>query len=120
MSTVAVIGASRNADRPSNSACHRLVMAGHVVYAVSPTGVDVHGGIGVASLADIPVPVDTVSIYVSAEQHAGFLDDIIRIRPRRVIFNPGTESEDSEKALVNSGIHVVRSCSLVLLSTQTF
>ena len=48
------------------------------------------------------------------------LGDILEKKPRRVIFNPGTESETHIEKLEQAGIVVEQACTLVLLSTNQF
>ena len=48
------------------------------------------------------------------------LEDLIAARPRRVILNPGTESEPLERALDEHGIPYLEACTLVLLATGQF
>jgi hypothetical protein len=75
---------------------------------------------GYASLAAIPHPVDTVTIYASPERQTSVLQDLLAIRPRRVIFNPGAENPQSVTVLAQAGITVIEACTLVLLSTGQF
>ncbi len=45
---------------------------------------------------------------------------IIALKPRRVIMNPGTESESAREALEAAGILVLEACTLVMLRTDQF
>jgi len=120
MQTVAVLGASENPDRYSNLACKLLGQYGHRVYAVSLHGRSIHGAMGRSSVAEISEPIDTVTMYISAERQADVIDAVIATRPRRVIFNPGAECEESEGRLREVGIETLRACTLVLLKTGQF
>jgi predicted CoA-binding protein len=64
--------------------------------------------------------VDTVSLYVGPANQEHWLPSILELRPRRVIFNPGTENPMIEEILKSSGIEVTHACTLVLLSTQQY
>ena len=46
--------------------------------------------------------------------------EILALKPKRVIFNPGTENPALEAELVAAGIAAERACTLVLLSTGQF
>jgi hypothetical protein len=48
------------------------------------------------------------------------IDYLRSINPRRVIFNPGTENPELERALEKSGIQTEEACTLVLLHTGQF
>jgi predicted CoA-binding protein len=118
--TVAVLGASANPDRYSNMAVRRLREAGHRVLPVNPA-LDTIEGLPVAkSLDDIRDPVDTLTLYVGPQRLAALTDDILRLAPKRVIFNPGTESEDLATALDRAHIPHVDACTLVMLQTGQF
>lgn len=120
MQVVVVLGASENPQRASNLACKLLRQKGHAVYAVSLHGRDIQGATGRTSLAEIEGPIDTITLYMGAKRQAPLIDAIIASRPRRVIFNPGTESQESESRLTRAGIETIRACTLVLLSTNQF
>ena len=120
MEIVAVVGASEKPERYANRALRMLLSQGFTPIPVSRSGKDILGLKGYASLAAIPHPVDTVTIYVSPERQTSVLQDLLAIRPRRVIFNPGAENPEAAAALVQAGITVIEACTLVLLSTGQF
>ena len=47
-------------------------------------------------------------------------DQILKLKPKRVIFNPGTENSSLEKTLTDAGIAIEEACTLVLLRTNQF
>lgn len=116
---VAVLGASPNPERYSNRAIHSLRAAGHVVIPVNPAHKVIEGLETVARLADAG-KVDTVTIYVGPAHIEPIIPDIIAVQPRRVIINPGAESDKLTVALKNNGIEVLEACTLVLLRTGQF
>jgi len=120
MHTVVVLGASDNPDRKSNEAVKLLAQKGCRVIPVHPT-LDVIEGIPVANtLSTVPEEPDVLTIYVNSDRSGGMRDDIVRLAPRTVIFNPGSENPDLETYLTGNGIHVVRACTIVLLKTGQF
>jgi uncharacterized protein len=118
--TVAVLGASENPERYAYKAQTRLMEHGYRVIPVSPTGRTVLGVDGLKSLRDIQEPVDTVTLYVGPKNLRPQLADLLALKPRRVIFNPGTEDQAMQETLEKAGIHVVEACTLVLLSIDQF
>jgi predicted CoA-binding protein len=48
------------------------------------------------------------------------IEEVIQVKPERVIMNPGTEDTDMENILEDAGIKVCRACTLVLLSSGQF
>jgi uncharacterized protein len=116
----AVVGASTNPERYSNMAIVNLKSNGHTVYCVSPKGIEVEGCEGFKSLTEINEPVDSISLYIGAKHQGGLLDEILAIKPKRVIFNPGTENSDLFSKLQKNGIIATEACTLVMLSVGNF
>ncbi|RME31093.1 MAG: CoA-binding protein [Candidatus Zixiibacteriota bacterium] len=119
-SRVAVLGASPKEDRYSFKAVKMLAEHGHKPIPVHPAGHVVNGIKALTSLDEIDQPVDTLTVYVNPKISSGELDRILKLRPRRVIFNPGAENEELAGKLEEAGIEVVRACTLVLLQTEQF
>ena len=117
---VAIFGASEKEDRYANKAQQRLVNHGYPVLPISPSSKTVMGVTSVQKISDIKQPVDTVTLYVGPKILAEQISDLIKLKPRRVIFNPGTEDASMQQQLENAGIHTVEACTLVLLSTDQF
>ena len=117
--TVAVLGASENPERYSHQAVLLLREHGHTVIPVHPALSTVAGLPAVGSLAALPA-VDALTMYVGAARLPAMAEDIIRLRPGRVIFNPGTESPEVQAALTAASIPWMEACTLVLLRTGQF
>lgn len=110
-----VIGASSNPERYAYLATERLKRKGHEVF---PVGLR-DGKIGEIEIQkDFPKikDVDTVTLYVGPRHQDYWKDYIFSLKPKRVIFNPGTEST-FEQELEAKGIETTEACTLVLLST---
>lgn len=120
METVAVIGASTNPERYSNKAIKMLIEYGHKPVPVAPALDNVEGIAAFASPQDVSGSVDTVTMYVSPARQDALLDGIIGLKPRRVIFNPGTENPEAYARLNVAGIPHLEACTLVLLRTGQF
>ena len=118
--TVAVVGASRKPDRYSNKAILKLIAAGHTVIPVNPVETEIEGLKVSSSLKDIAGKIDTVTMYVNPVQGEKLVDDLLRINPSRVIFNPGSESKTMIDKLSAAGVKCMKACTLVLLSTNQF
>lgn len=118
--TVAILGASEKADRYANKAFHMLREYGHRPVPVSPKLKDLEGIPVVASLLEIKEPIDTLTMYVGAERSEKMIPDILKLKPKRVIFNPGSESSKLQKALEENGIEAIEACTLVMLRTNQF
>lgn len=118
--TVAVLGASPKPERHSNQAVRALVKNGHRVIPVHPLLKKIAGVNAVPALNDIDEEVNTLTLYVGPERGIKLLEEMIDLRPDRVIMNPGTESVELEEQLTTQGIDVLRACTLVMLRTGQF
>ena len=119
-SKAAVLGASPKEDRYSFQAVRMLKEHGFSPIPVHPAGHSVDGIEGLKSLDEITGPVDTLTVYVSAKISSGELDKILKLAPRRVIFNPGAENADLAGELRKAGIEVIEACTLVMLRTEQY
>jgi predicted CoA-binding protein len=117
---VAVLGASPRPERFSNQAFRMLREYGHTPIPVSPGLTDLEGVKAVARLGEIREPVDTLTMYVAPDISTELAPDILALKPKRVIFNPGSENPELRASLVAAGIQVEEACTLVLLRTNQF
>lgn len=117
---VAVIGASPKTDRYSNRAMQMLESYGHTPIPVAPAHVEILGHRVYRSLSEVSGQIHTVAMYVGSDRQTGIIDDILRTRPVRVIFNPGTENPAAYDRLRAAGIEPLEACTLVMLSTGQF
>jgi hypothetical protein len=119
-STVAVLGASTKEERYSNKAVKMLLEHKHCPIPVHPSGIEVHGLKTKKSLGEISESVDTLTMYIGPKLSSGAYDSIIALKPRRVIFNPGSENDELAAKLETAGIEVVIACTLVMLTTGLY
>jgi predicted CoA-binding protein len=117
--TTVVVGASPNADRYSNRATLSLQKHGHTVYPVGIRNGKING---LDIITDKPVieDVDTVTLYVGPDNQHAWMDYIISLKPKRIIFNPGTENREFESFVESKGIEAMHACTLVLLSINQY
>ena len=118
--TVAVLGASDDPERYSYQAVKLLQEKGHEVFPVHPTLKQIDGQKVYASLQDLPKTVDTLTVYVSKEVSTKMAGQILQSKPRRLIFNPGTENPTLKSQATQQGIKTLEACTLVLLRTNQF
>ncbi len=114
-----VIGASEQPDRYANIAAKRLLRYGHSIELIGTRKGTIDGEpiqTGLPHLNDI----DTVTMYVSARNQAGYYDYIKQLKPRRVIFNPGAENPPFADDLRRANIEPIDACTLVMLSVGNY
>jgi predicted CoA-binding protein len=117
---VALIGASDKPERYAHLAMVMLREHGHEVVLVHPRLKVIDGLPVLADLAEISGTVDVVTLYVGPAVSAGLTSKLINLKPKRVIFNPGTENPALAAALNEAGIASEEACTLVLLRTGQF
>lgn len=115
-----VLGASLKPERYSFQAIHRLRVAGHPVHAIGGVAGQI-GDVVVHTQADESLDdIDTVSMYLQAGRQHVYEAFLLALRPKRVLFNPGTENPALSKILQEAGIATETACTLVLLSTDQY
>jgi predicted CoA-binding protein len=118
--TVAILGASNKADRYAYKALVMLREYGHAVIPINPVLDTIESVPVVKSIKEINIPVSTLTLYMRPEHYMPLIEDIVKLKPGRVIFNPGTESDDALSILKDAGIGGIYACTLVLLRTGQF
>lgn len=114
-----VFGASLKPNRYSNYAVQRLTAKGIEVVAYGM----VTGNIAGVDIDDELKPysdIDTITLYLNKKRQVEYYDYLVSLKPRRVIFNPGTENPDFYDILESNGIMYEASCTLVLLATNQY
>ena len=116
-----VLGASENPQRYSNIATLRLLAAGHDVLLIGAREGDIEGHPIHRGPVDEPGQVDTVTLYIGPAHQPAYYEYIVHtVKPRRVIFNPGTENAELQVLAEQAGILCMDACTLVLLSTGQY
>lgn len=114
-----VLGASTNPDRYSFKAVHRLKANGHEVIPVGIKKGKV-AELEIQSAEQIHNGVDTITLYLGPQNQPAYYNYLIKHKPKRVIFNPGTANQELEDKLKNEGIEVIDACTLVMLSSNLY
>ena len=117
---VVVLGASHKPARYANQAIRMLRKGGYSITPVHPKLKDSEGLPVTNNIEDIRKPVDTLTLYVGPARLEPIIDELITLNPKRVIFNPGTESLHFQQRLDKAGIKWEEACTLVMLRTGVF
>jgi uncharacterized protein len=117
---VVVLGASPNPERYSNQAVRDLLAHGHSVLPIHPLASEIHGQPCIKSLQGVEETVDTITLYVGAEKSTALMERILHLKPKRIIFNPGSENSTLEQQAQAQHIETVHGCTLVMLRTNQF
>jgi predicted CoA-binding protein len=118
--TVAVLGASPKPSRYAFKAAELLKQYGHKPILVNPAYEEILGQKCYAAIAAAPKPIDTVTLYLGPARSNRLIDEILSVRPRRIIMNPGAENETLAEKARDRNIEVIEGCTLVMLRTGQF
>ncbi|MGM0619402.1 MAG: CoA-binding protein [Bacteroidota bacterium] len=114
-----VMGASTKPERYSNKAIQMLRDYNHEVVALAKRAGQVDG---VPIQTEFPADDDihTVTLYLGAKRQPEYYEQLINLKPERVIFNPGAENSELKEKLESAGIETVENCTLVMLRSGKF
>ena len=113
--TVAIVGASNDRRKFGNRAVRAYVRQGYDVKPVHPTETSIEGLPVYRTIADIPAPVDIVSMYVPAAIVIGLLDAVAAKAPAELWINPGAESGALIARAKALGLSPIQACSIIAI-----
>ncbi len=119
MSKNVVLGASPNHSRYSNKAVRSLLKRDHEVVPVGTKSGEIKELEIKTGKPDIP-DVETVLLYLPPNRQSEYYDYVIGLKPRRVIFNPGTHNQEFIDLIKENGIEAVEDCALIMLNTGDY
>lgn len=121
MKKTVIIGATTNQGRYAYLAAQMLSEYGHQIVPVGVKRGEVFGQ-EILNIYDRPAitDVDTVTMYIGPARQPEHIDYILSLKPKRIIFNPGTENEDFMKRAEKEGVEAMQACTLVLLRSRQF
>lgn len=115
MKKTLIIGATPNEDRYAYRAAHMLVAKGHPIVNIGVKHGEV-AGVEIEKAGQVYDDIDTITLYIGPALQHSYYEYMLQTKPKRVIFNPGTENPALAQALKERGIQPVVACTLVLLS----
>jgi len=118
---VIILGASPNPARFSCLAASALTSHKHTII---PIGLK-YGVVSGKNILDIRTRpyidnVDTVTLYMNPQNQEAYYNYILSLKPKRIIFNPGTENNQLTEMAKDQQIEVVNDCTLVMLRSGYF
>ncbi|MDI4662735.1 CoA-binding protein [Xanthobacter autotrophicus] len=109
--TIAIVGASANAARPSYLVMKYLSERGYRVFPVNPgqAGKTVAGLTFVATLADVPEPIDMVDVFRAPEHVPAVVDEVLKLAPLpKVLWTQlGVRNDEAAARAEAAGLQVV-------------
>lgn len=119
MKKTLILGATPNPGRYAHLAANRLASQGHLIINVGIKTGEV-AGVPIQKPEVIHTDIDTITLYVGARNQPPLYDYILKTKPKRIIFNPGTENPALESLAEDNGIETIEACTLVMLSTGQY
>lgn len=121
MKKTLVVGATANSSRYAFLAARMLNEYGHEFV---PIGIKKETVLGKEILnlrAKPPIDgIDTITLYIGPQNQPEWYDYLLSLKPKRIIFNPGTENDEFEKMAEAKNVEVVEGCTLVMLRSNQF
>ena len=114
-----LLGATVKPEKYAYKALTMLAEKGHTVLAIGQNTGEV-AGVKIYTKAIPLSKVNTVTLYLNPARQRDYYNYIIEAKPKRVIFNPGTENPEFYQLLELNNIKVEVACTLVLLGTNQY
>jgi predicted CoA-binding protein len=80
---------------------------------VNPSVEEVEGPQSYASVADVPGPIDRISMYVTPNVGRKMLAAVAEKSPKEFYLNPGSESVELVRNAEALGLHPIQACSIL-------
>ena len=98
MKNIAVVGMSKNEEKPSHFVPKYLVEHGYNVIPINPTVTEVFGKKSYPSIVDVPEKIDIVDVFRRSEDVPPVIDDAIRKNGIKLVWmQTGIYNEEAEK-----------------------
>jgi predicted CoA-binding protein len=104
---IAIVGLSGNELRASNFVGYYLKRHGYHVIPVNPRETEVYGERSVASLAEVPVPVDIVNVFRAPDAVPEIARDAVEIGAGALWCQFGVISDEGARIAEDGGLAVI-------------
>ena len=109
LKNLAVVGVSKNEEKPSHQVPKYLIEHGYNVIPVNPTLTEVLGRKSYPSIADIRERIDIVDVFRKSEDVPTVVDDVLKKKDgiKVLWMQLGIYNENAERKAKENGIDVV-------------
>jgi predicted CoA-binding protein len=105
--TIAMVGASANPEKPSHGIMRTLQRAGYRVIPVNPREPEILGERSYPSLLDVPERIDIVDVFRRAEDTPAIAAEAAQIGAKALWLQTGIASEEAAEKAKAGGLTVV-------------
>lgn len=112
---VAIIGASRDREKFGNKAVRAYHAHGHRVFPVNLREKEIEGLPAYRSVLDVPEKLDVVLVYVPPATTLRLLPDLVKIAPKKLFLNPGSEDDAVIARAEALGLEPILACSIIAI-----
>lgn len=114
-----VLGASLNSARYSNICINTLVDSKIPAIAIGRRE-GVVAGVTIQTGLPQVEGIHTITLYLNPKNQIPYYDYIIKLKPQRIIFNPGTWNPELADLAKENNIQVVSNCTLIMISSNKY
>lgn len=116
-----IIGATTDRSRYAYIAASMLTNYNHPIVPIGIKKGELFGT-AIQDIYEKPAvkDVDTITLYIGPQRQPEWYDYLLSLKPKRIIFNPGTENDTLEEMASENGIEVVHGCTLVMLRSGQY
>jgi uncharacterized protein len=109
LKNIAVVGVSKNEEKPSHEVPKYLIEHGYNVIPINPTLSEVLGRKAYPNIADIQERIDIVDVFRKSEDVPAVVDDLVQKKNgiKVLWMQIGIYNEDAERKAKENGIDVV-------------
>ena len=121
MKKTVLVGATPNPARYAYLAATMLAEYRHDTVLLGIKKVEVNGN-PILDIREKPIisDVDTITLYIGPHRQPEWYTYLLSLKPKRIIFNPGTENEEFENLARQQGVEALEACTLVLLRSRQY
>jgi uncharacterized protein len=116
-----VVGATPNQSRYAYLAATMLAEYNHDTVLLGIQKGEINGN-EILNIREKPLleNVDTITLYIGPQRQPEWYDYLLSLKPKRIIFNPGTENEEFQNRAAQQGAEVLEACTLVMLRSRQY
>ena len=121
MKKTVIVGATTNSSRYAYLAAEMLHQYRHTFVPLGIKSGEVLGN-PILDISEKPKigDVDTITLYIGSRHQPAWYDYLLGLKPKRIIFNPGTENPEFLIKAQEAGVEALEACTLVMLRTGQF